>query len=495
MFDCSSEFVLQIAEMLSPSEVSQLSICDTNLRSILLPRILEEVENINNGARFDNFPRNIVRIIAEYIPKSQLSQLSSRFRSMFLPMFEVCSNTDVNLKITELLSPKEVSQLASCNSYFRSILPIRPLRVNIVCQDEEFGMKNCFFVTEVPSGRMLESDEYLINGKCYLFWLFDEERGHRVHMVCGAPLGQRGGKDLALMTRKRSELDPVSHRSWMVESEDEELEMVEMDDMPIPFGSKVKIVQHDDKTHIDPEDRLQVSVIQIEEWEDKEFVLWYVSKSSATTTHHFRILKSEDMTPSYCEELTMTPLEIRASPVFYFDGGSMGIYSTRSLEGGVLNFEGRNSAMVTFELWTQEGFLYLKAVDIPQYREAEDSIDFALCLQMVHTGEDAMAYRYLPNEHATLETLVNIRLEHWFAVKLYLAAAADVIRWRTSQYETLESFSNHKSLVDRGECVGKNFVLKDINENKAPLQKPEYANIPSDPSRQFFCVIVNNKIR
>jgi len=492
MFDPSGEFFLQIAEMLSSEDLSKLSTCDTRLRSILRPRLLEEVENENNRARLDMCPGNVLMRIAEYIPNSPLSQSNNHFRSMFLPMFDVCSNTDVNLKITEMLSPKEVSRLASCNSYFRSILPIQPLRVNIVCTNEIFGMDNSLFVTERPSGRMLDSDEYLIHGKRYLFWLFDEDRGHRVHMVCGAPVGERGGTDLALMTRRRSERDPVSHKFWMVESVDGDFDLEE--GMPIPFGSNVKIVQYDERTSIDAKDRLQLSVIQLEEWEDEGKVLWYASKSSATTTHEFRILRSDDLTYSYRRQLTMTQLEIRASPVFYFDGGSMGIYSARSLEGGTLDFEGRSKVVVAFELWTEEGFLHLQAVDIPQYRKEEDNIDFSLSAPMIREGEEGITYRHVHNEHAALETLVNIRLEHWFAVKLYLAAAADVILWRTSQYERLEAFSNHESLVDKGECIGKKFVLRDTNDTKATCHKPEYANIPRDPSRQFFCAIVDKKI-
>lgn len=448
--------------------------------------------NINNSFRFNTCPRDVVMRIVEFVPNSPLSLLNCYFRSMFLPMFDLCSNTDVNLKITELLSPKEVSQLASCNSYFRSILPIRPLRVHIFCEDEKFGMSNCFFVTELPSGRMLEYDECLVNGRCYLFWLFDEERGHRVHMVGGAPLGQSGAIDLALMTRKRSELDPVSNKSWMVELEDDNFEIAK--DMPIPFGSKVKIIQHDSKAPIDDEQQLQVSVMQIEEWEEEDFALWYLRKKSAETVQHFRIFKSDDIAPFNREYMTMTPLEIRASPVFYFDGGAMGIYSARSLEGGILEFQRRISAVVTFELWTEEGFLYLKAVDIPQYREAEDSLDFAICVPMVRKGESVTPYKYLYNEHAVLETMVNIQLAHWLAVKLYLATAADVIRWRTSQYERLESFSKHKLLIDKGACAGKAFVLKDTNKNAAPLQKPEYANIPPNPSRRYFCAVVSNVI-
>lgn len=490
--DSSSEFIVQIAEMLSHKELSQLSTCDTRLRSILRPRLLEEAKNVIMEGRLDTCPRNIVMRIAEYLPKFRLPLLNKYFQSMFLPMFDVCSNTDVTLKITEMLNPKEVARLASCNSYFRSILPKRPLRINIVCTNEEFCMDNRLFVTEYNSGRMLEHNEYLIQGNRYIFWLFDEDRGHRVHMACGTPIGERGGTDLALMTRRRSELDPASHKCWIVESEDGDLNMEE--GMPIPFGSNVKIVQYDDRKSIDAKDRLQLSVIQLEEWQDEGKVLWYASKSSATTTHEFRIMRSEDLTLVYRRQLIMTPIEIRASPVFHFDGGSMGIYSARSLEGGTLFFEGRSKAVVTFELWTEEGFLHLKAVDIPQYRNEEDSIDFALSVPMIREGEERFTYRNVYNEHPVLETFVNIRLEHWFAVKLYLAAAADVILWRTSQYERLESFSNHELLVDKGECIGKKFVFKDTNSNETPYMKPEHANIPPDPSRQFFCAIVDKKM-
>eukprot|EP00547_Thalassionema_nitzschioides_P004130 CAMPEP_0194213046 /NCGR_PEP_ID=MMETSP0156-20130528/13348_1 /TAXON_ID=33649 /ORGANISM="Thalassionema nitzschioides, Strain L26-B" /LENGTH=323 /DNA_ID=CAMNT_0038940991 /DNA_START=96 /DNA_END=1064 /DNA_ORIENTATION=- len=306
--------------------------------------------------------------------------------------------------IGEMLTPKEVSNLACCNSHLRSVLPHAvPLRIRIT--NDVGVLKHTLFVSEFPSGRMLQQDDSLRFGQRYRFWRFDSRRGHRCDLISHLPLeDDDSGFDLAFAAWQRTKYDRCNRRTWMVECDNNN----HKEGGIVPWGLEVAITVegdaefpafacHGKKRHLSTYSTVVEELLNVEEDEESEIteeIRWCVVDSP--NDEKFKILRKDDYDKNriHNNNLTKIRLKTRATPVFHGIDGAFAIYSERSLESGCMDF-GRDQIVIAFSLSTKEGFLHIKTLQLP----------FEFVVPMTKQSEHTPDYKPLPKEHPLMETL------------------------------------------------------------------------------------------
>jgi len=374
-------------------------------------------------------------------------------------MLDICPN-DVMFLIAEMLSPKDVSNIASCNKWFRSILPIRPLRIRIMKttaaatmdNDDDVVMKqqdHClldpyFFVSEYPSERPLNHEDSLRSNQSYRFWQFDYERSNRVllmqhlpvHLVDGDNSYLSHGFDITLVARPvNAKVKTPNTQTWRImdafRDEDDNKKKTVMS-----WGSVVNIsiggeIQND-QFRGEFWSRTYLTAVPVKGQEDdddaeKDNLLWYSNPVRGENTK-LRILREDDCNNlmllnhgnndsssalseqdsaptkrnkkqklTLCIGTTYATLNIRAIPVLHQGIGTYGIYSARSLEKGSIEFHGRQQDNVEFQLSSNKGYLQIEAM-------APYHMPFRLVVPMRRKR------KIRPNSHAENTTITsNIR--------------------------------------------------------------------------------------
>mmetsp|Transcript_14802 Transcript_14802/g.21838 ORF Transcript_14802/g.21838 Transcript_14802/m.21838 type:complete len:403 (+) Transcript_14802:78-1286(+) len=387
---------------------------------------------------------------------------------------------DIILNIAEMLSPVEIAQFASCSRSYRSMLPNPPLRIHILSNNHEMALNHFFFVSEFPSGRVLQNHESLKFCKRYRFWQFDFDRGHRLDLISHLPLRSKGF-DLAFAAWQRNRGDRSNLRTWSVEldvnNSDNNIELKE--GMDVPWGSQVGLAVggdcHKFKGHACSVKRKYLSAVEDVETGEKQ---WCVFNSVLGECERMKIMRSDEYSALDKEPSTKTSLTIRATPVFYSTRGAFGFYSARSLEGGSLDF-GRLQVNVRFELWTEKGFLHIKA----------DNLSFAFVVPMKEKEEES-SYTSIRNEHPLLEKLWNVNQNCMFPVKLYMAASANEHAEGLFPFTTLVAFSTNRALSDIGYCDEEmqKFIIKEGGADESSMQQLPFANVERCSLRKFHCV-------
>lgn len=391
--------------------------------------------------------------------------------------------------IADLLNPQEIANLASCNSHLRSTLPNPPLRIRI--RNDDAILDHTLFVSEFPSGRILSNVESLRLGQRYRFWKFDAARGHRCDMISHLPLEEGRGFDLAFAAWQRTKYDRCHRRTWMVERNCNN----HYEGDTVRWGSNIELVVEGDaqfpafachapKRYLSTLNTMKG--VEEEDGEDGETakeVGWCVLDSP--NHKKFSIVRKDDYdkTNKKDDNLTKIQLKTRAASVFQVKDGAFAFYSSRSLEGGTLDF-GREKVIVFFDLWTNQGMLHMKTAQL----------SFELVVPMMRQSTHAPEYRFLRKEHPLMETLWNIDKRYMNPIRTYLATAANSLLWEGGHPDqTLERFSQLDIIAKKGCCSdeGNQFILSEESPKATnlPLQKPEFANMmPERGENVFFCI-------
>lgn len=391
--------------------------------------------------------------------------------------------SDILNLISELLCPKDISYLASCNQHLAEVLPVHPLRIQIETSDSKHILDHAFFVSD-EGGRMLRHSEKLKFNRRYRLWLYDATRQNRVDMVRQIPIGD--GFDVTLQPQQRKSGDFCPLQLWKVSHAENKMNDINVE-WATELGLSVEGDQEEPRRASSTESTLlsfspsvtnsgldssnyPVTGVQwhstTNEWGENERMMLRrieTNKDRDETTTEDRDANKQNL---------KVPLEFRAPRVLHDDRGLLGYYSSRSLEAGTIDFK-RYHATVKFELWTENGYIILKSA----------SLDYSLAIPIILNEN----YDEIPNEPKVLDLYYNIKYFYAWAGKFYMAASADA-QTSPDSYTSLDSFGI-RSKVD-GRCdYTKNQFLMNYDEREETGRPDKSHRFPRDSSSFFYCVL------
>eukprot|EP00980_Cylindrotheca_fusiformis_P002099 scaffold473_cov132-Cylindrotheca_fusiformis.AAC.4 len=359
--------------------------------------------------------------------------------------------------LADYLNPAERHRLSATNRHQRGILPT-PLCIRVISKNCNSCLKRGFYVSTWKNPeRMLLLDDTLKFSESYVFWSYDYSRENRVYLSKhGTRLinGEHRHRMYTLGLRPKSPSQYLRIRGGRKGT-------------TVKFGSNIGLdiggesaVKH----RADSRDRMFISAQSLTIGS-----LWYTVQHKWGVDEQLQLVRCQDFTPS--DNVDEQELIVHAIPDVKDKGYCL--YSPKSLKDGRATSE-LYHASITFYFWITDGLIFF---------EAFESLSFSFAVPILEEDYvDDTSEPYNP-----LAVLLKKNSSRWWAIKNYMAHAADVKQGRAFNMESFlrssKDHEDHSVIFD----MSRNLVFIQVEAAVVDNKFPDFPKDVNAPWKFLLC--------